>query len=106
MPFGYSTKMHGPAGLLQWFQGYVSNGSDAKTQHQRTIATAEGGVSEHIGRYTHTGPLVTPAGEVPPTGRRVEVRFAAVYQLKDGKIAQLRVYYDGATIMRQLGLIS
>ncbi|WP_281356135.1 ester cyclase [Arthrobacter mobilis] len=45
-----------------------------------------------------------PAGEIPPTGRHIELQIAEVYQFKDGKISLLRAYYDLATLMRQLGL--
>jgi steroid delta-isomerase-like uncharacterized protein len=102
--FGFTFR--GPAGLLQWFQGFVTAGPDARAQLMRTIVEGEWVASEHIGRFTQTGPLVTPAGEIPPTGQKVEIQFAEVYQIKDGKIALLHAYYDGATIMRQLGLMS
>jgi predicted ester cyclase len=61
--------------------------------------------SEHIGRGTHDGPLVTPAGTVPATGRSVELRIAELYELQDGKITALRAYYDSATLLRQFGLL-
>jgi steroid delta-isomerase-like uncharacterized protein len=101
----FGMTLHGPAGLLQWFHGFLTAGPDAKAQLLRTMGSGEWIASEHIGRFTQTGPLVTPAGEIPPTGRSVEFRFAEVYQIKNGKIALLRAYYDGATIMRQLGLM-
>ena len=101
----FGMTLHGPAGLIQWFQGFVTAGPDARAQLLRTMGTGEWIASEHVGRFTHVGPLVTPAGEFPPTGRSVEIRFAEVYQIKNGKIALLRAYYDGATIMRQLGLM-
>jgi ketosteroid isomerase-like protein len=61
--------------------------------------------TEHIGRFTHTGPLLTPAGEIPPTGRRVELQIAEVYRMREGKIALLHAYYDVATMLRQPGLM-
>src|SRR5450755_4076104 len=90
----FGMTLRGPAGLAQWFQGFVTAGPDAKAQLLRTMTTGEWVASEHIGRFTHTGPLVSPAGEIPPTGRSVEVRIAEVYQIKNGKIALLRAYYD------------
>jgi steroid delta-isomerase-like uncharacterized protein len=101
----FGMTLHGPTGLLQWFQGFVTAGPDAKAQLLRTMTTGEWVATEHVGRFTQTGPLVSPAGEIPPTGRSVEVRIAEVYQIKNGKIALLRAYYDGATILRQLGLM-
>jgi steroid delta-isomerase-like uncharacterized protein len=96
---------HGPEGLLQWLQGFLTAGPDAKTEIITTIVAGDWVATEHIGRFTHTGPLLTPTGPIPPTGRRVELQFAEVYQIRDGKIALLRAYYDAATMLRQLGLI-
>ena len=39
---------------------------------------------EHVGRFTYTGPLLTPNGEIAPTGRRVELQFGEFFQMKDG----------------------
>ncbi len=61
--------------------------------------------TEHIVRFTHTGPLLTPVGAIVPTGQRVELQIADIYQMKDGKIGLLRAYYDTATMMRQIGLV-
>ena len=103
VPAGYT--FHGSDGLLQWFQGFLTAGPDAKTEIFNTIVEDDWVATEHIGRFTHTGPLVTPGGEIPPTGRRVEIQIAEFYQMKDGKIRSLRAYYDAATMMRQLGLM-
>ncbi|HEY6541550.1 MAG TPA: nuclear transport factor 2 family protein [Ktedonobacteraceae bacterium] len=104
--YAFGLAFHGPTGLLQWFQGFVTAGPDARAHLIRTIVEGEWIASEHVGRFTQTGPLVTPAGEIPPTGRKVEIQFAEIYQVKGDKIALLHAYYDGATIMRQLGLMS
>ena len=103
VPAGYT--FHGSDGLLQWFQGFLTAGSDAKAEIFNTIVEDDWVATEHVGRFTHTGPLATPGGEVAPTGRRVEIQIAEFYQMKDGKIRQLRAYYDAATMMRQLGLM-
>jgi ketosteroid isomerase-like protein len=46
------------------------------------------------GRFTgtNTGPLRTPAGELPPTGRPMVLPFADVFRLADGKSTEHRVY--------------
>ena len=96
---------HGPGGLQQWLQSFLMAGPDAKTSILTTITEGEWVATEHIGRFTHTGPLLTPAGEIPPTGRRVELQIAEVYRMREGKIALLHAYYDVATMLRQLGLM-
>ncbi|WP_298308117.1 ester cyclase [uncultured Erythrobacter sp.] len=53
-------------------------------------------------RGTHTGPLKTPSGELPPTGRKFEVRLCAIFDFEDEKIVCERVYFDQLTIVSQL----
>ena len=103
--YAFGVTLNGPTGLVQWFQGFLTAGPDAKAQLLRTMTTGDWVASEHVGRFTQTGPLISPAGEIPPTGNKVEIRFGETYQVKNGKIAVLHAYYDGATILRQLGVM-
>jgi steroid delta-isomerase-like uncharacterized protein len=55
---------------------------------------------------THQGPLVTPDGDIPATGRRATTRFASFGTVgPDGTWVEERRYYDLAGMMAQLGLI-
>jgi steroid delta-isomerase-like uncharacterized protein len=55
---------------------------------------------------THTGPFSLPDGtEVPPTGRRVEIRGMELVQMRDGKIVVDNLYYDTTAVLAQLGLV-
>ena len=61
-----------------------------------------------IARYTGTmtGPMRTPDGqEIPPTGKSFDVDLCTVAQWDtNGQIIQEIIFYDLATMMRQLGL--
>jgi len=50
---------------------------------------------------THRGPL----RGVPPTGREFTCRMVALFLFDADRIVCERVYFDSATILRQLGLI-
>lgn len=69
-------------------------------------ADDRGGV--HEGRFvgTHSGHLRGPAGEIGPTGRMVDTRFAVVHECCDGKIISTHIYYDQADLLAQLGVPS
>ena len=55
---------------------------------------------------THTGPFSLPDGtEVPPTGRRVEIRGMEFVKMRDGKIVVDNLYYDSMAVAAQLGLV-
>ena len=51
---------------------------------------------------THKGPLMTPAGEMPPTGKPFKVRMCAIFEFEGEKIVCERIYFDSMSMMRQL----
>jgi predicted ester cyclase len=58
---------------------------------------------------THTGgPLTLPNGdELPPTGKRVEVKGMEIVRVnEEGKITLNTLYYDNLAVAFQLGLLS
>jgi ketosteroid isomerase-like protein len=59
------------------------------------------------GRFlgTHTGPLAGPDGDVAPTGRSVDLRFADVSCVQNGQIVSYHTYYDQMGLLSQLGLM-
>jgi len=97
--------LHGPEGVRQYAQGWATGFPDSRVEVTNVIASDEGAVVEFRGKGTHTGPLIGPAGEIPATGRSVDVAFCEVYQIKEGKITSLHSYFDAATMMGQLGLM-
>lgn len=58
-------------------------------------------IIELTARGTHTGPL----GDLPPTGRRVEIVGCNVVEVADGRILREREYFDEMALMRQLGVM-
>lgn len=95
----------GPAGLREWLATFRTALPDAVTE--LVTAYADGGqvATEHVGRGTQTGPFAVPGGTLPPTERRIELRIAELYEVRDGRLASMRAFYDTSTIMRQLGLL-
>src|SRR5215213_8850448 len=49
---------------------------------------------------THEGPF----RGLPPTGRKFEMRFCAIFVFDDDRLVCERVYFDSATVLRQLGI--
>ena len=49
---------------------------------------------------THDGPF----RGLPPTGREFEMQFCALFLFEEDRLVCERVYFDAATILRQLGI--
>ena len=55
---------------------------------------------------THARPFSLPDGtELPPTGKRIELRGMELVVVRDGKIVVDNLYYDNMAVLAQLGLI-
>jgi carboxymethylenebutenolidase len=62
-------------------------------------------VDEMVISFTHTieMPWILPG--VAPTGRHVEVPLVAVVGFRDGKLAHENIYWDQASVLKQIGLL-
>ena len=78
---------------------------DAKAVIEQTYEAGDTVVVE--GRFvgTFTGPLASPDGDVEPTGASVDLRFADVSRVADGRLVSYHTYYDQLSLLTQLGLM-
>jgi carboxymethylenebutenolidase len=63
-------------------------------------------VDEMIFSFTHTQEVPWMLPGVPPTNRRVEVALVAIVRFGDGKLAHEHIYWDQASVLKQLGLLT
>jgi carboxymethylenebutenolidase len=63
-------------------------------------------VDELLVTGTHDRPMPFWLPGVAPTGRRFEVLHAAVVEFRDGLIASEHIYWDQASVLVQLGLLT
>jgi len=54
---------------------------------------------------THDGVLPTPNGDVAPTGRTVQLRWAAIYATDGDTIKSEHLFFDQMDFLGQLGLL-
>jgi carboxymethylenebutenolidase len=43
---------------------------------------------------------------IPPTNRHVEVPLVAIVRFRDGKLAHEHIYWDQASVLKQIGLLT
>jgi carboxymethylenebutenolidase len=71
----------------------------------RTVG-AEQLVDEMIFSFTHTQEMPWMLPGVPPTHRYVEVALVAIVRFRDGKLAHEHIYWDQASVLKQIGLLT
>jgi carboxymethylenebutenolidase len=62
-------------------------------------------VDEIHTRFTHDRPMEWFLPGVPPTHKRVEIDIVAVVQFRGDKLCCERIYWDQASVLRQVGLL-
>jgi carboxymethylenebutenolidase len=63
-------------------------------------------VDEMIFSFTHTQEMPWMLPGVAPTHRHVEVALVAIVQFRDGKLAHEHIYWDQASVLKQIGLLA
>jgi carboxymethylenebutenolidase len=63
-------------------------------------------VDEMIFSFTHTIEMPWMLPGVAPTNKRVEVPLVAIVHFRDGKLAHEHIYWDQASVLKQIGLLN
>ena len=63
-------------------------------------------VDEMIFSFTHTNEMPWMLPGVSPTNRRVEIPLVAIVRFRDGKLAHEHIYWDQASVLKQIGLLT
>jgi steroid delta-isomerase-like uncharacterized protein len=91
----------GASGVREFYEQIMKALPDLQIDVQRRHVGDEAVILEVIIRGTHLGPW----RGLPPTGRRVNIPLCGVYTFdSQNRLAGERIYYDRATVLRQLGV--
>jgi carboxymethylenebutenolidase len=103
-----NTGGHGKDELRAFYRDVFIPGWPAD-QHMTALNRVVGDdqlVDELRASFTHSKRMDWFLPDIEPTHRRVEVDFVVVVQFRDGRIAAERIYWDHATVLRQVGLLA
>lgn len=89
------------AALQQWKSALP----DVTGEVMRVAVDGDTAVLEVVWRGTQTGPLATGAGELPPSGRSIEICSTMWQQWRDDQLAAERHHLDILSMLAQLGAL-
>jgi len=95
----------GKAACAAFFGSWFAAFPDAHVEVQAVYFVDDVAVEEGIFTGTQRGVLSGPLGDIPPTGRRVEVGYIHVLRFRNGKHVSFNLMFDRLTMMEQLGLV-
>jgi steroid delta-isomerase-like uncharacterized protein len=94
----------GPDQIVKLVQGWKNAFPDLKATIKHTVATGDAVVTEIEWEGTHKGTLQGPMGQIAATGKRGKVAAVQVVRFDNGKIREVRHYFDLMTVLAQLGV--
>lgn len=98
-------KLHGASEVIDAWKGWATAFPNSKATFESAYVSGNIVVLELTWRGTHNGPLQTPTGNIPATGKPIEMRACQVVDVAaDGKARGIRQYFDMATMLKQLGV--
>jgi carboxymethylenebutenolidase len=63
-------------------------------------------VDEMIFSFTHTREIPWMLPGIAPTNRKVQIALVAIVKFRDGKLAHEHIYWDQASVLKQIGLLA
>ena len=101
--YAFGMTFNNKEGFSAFMQSFKSAFPDIKIKHTNIVSNGNKVAVEFTARGTHNGPLQTPAGPIPPTGKTVDFTVAEFYVWENGKVVSMNNYQDAGSIMRQIG---
>jgi steroid delta-isomerase-like uncharacterized protein len=98
---GAGQEVKGRAEVEQFIRYFHEQAFDAEPLIKNTLVADNQAALEFDFVGTHTGEFLGVAA----TGRQVNVPYAVLYELDDGKITALRAYFPMDVLMQQIGTI-
>ena len=94
----------GRTACAEFYRAWLDSFPDARVTFLAAHQCGEVIVEEGTFSGTHHGTLRSPLGDIPPTGRRVDVPYIHVLRFRDGKHAALGLMFDRLLMLEQLGV--
>jgi predicted ester cyclase len=93
-------------GVIEFLGVFHEAFPDLRLEIKQLLTDGPAAAAEGTITGTHDGVLHTPDGDVAPTGRAVELRWAAVYVTDGDTLKSEHLFFDQMDFLGQLGLLS
>jgi len=95
----------GRTACAAFFGSWFAAIPNARVEVEAVHIIGDVAVEEGTFRGTQNGVLQAPTGDIPPTGRSVEVDYIQVLRFRDGKHVSFHLMFDRLAMLEQLGLV-
>jgi steroid delta-isomerase-like uncharacterized protein len=100
---GTGRRVEGAENYVALCEGWRRAFSDSRGTIRNELAAGTVATQELLWEGTHDGPLETPTGALPASGRHVEIQASMWYRFDGDRIVEVRHHLDVLTLLQQAG---
>lgn len=100
---GTQRRLSGRNEILEALKGWKQAMPDVTGKVTKANAIGDTVLLEITWEGTQTGPLQTPGGTIPPSGKRQVTPSAWIFEFDGDKIRESRHYFDMVAFLQQIG---
>src|SRR6266446_3157378 len=97
-------KLNGPQEYKEYNRTFITAFPDARAEAKNIFVQGNHVVVEGVFTGTQNGPMKTPMGDVPATGRKVKGEYVQIFEVDRGLVKKAQLMYDQVDLMTQLGM--
>jgi predicted ester cyclase len=98
-------KVSGRDNVIEFLASFQGAFPDLRLEIKQLVTDGPAAAAEGILSGTHDGVLASPNGDVAPTGRSLELPWAAVYLTEGETLKSEHLFFDQMDFLGQLGLL-
>jgi steroid delta-isomerase-like uncharacterized protein len=102
---GTGRKSIGRDEIVSTIRGWTEAFSNVKATINSTLALDDRVLIEVTYKGTQDGELAGPTGSIPPTDRPITTRCAQVCRVSEGRIVEMRNYFDMLSMLQALNAL-
>ena len=90
---------------IAFYGSFVAAFPDLAHSLRASIESGSDLATEWTATGTNTGPVASPGGEIPATGKAVQLRYGQFDRIEDDRVRRTTFYWDNQVFLSQLGLL-
>jgi steroid delta-isomerase-like uncharacterized protein len=101
--YGTQRRIEGSDAIIELYQGWKTAMPDVKGNLTNVYSSGDKVALELTWDGTQTGPLQTPDGAIPASGKRQHTPGVMTIEVQGGRISKSSNYFDMLTFLQQIG---
>jgi steroid delta-isomerase-like uncharacterized protein len=98
-------KLTGIDAAVAFYGSFLTAFPDSAHSLRASVESGSDVATEWTATGTNSGPVTSPGGEIPATGKTLQLRYGQFDRFEVGRVRRTTLYWDYQDFLTQLGLL-